>query len=236
MEYSYELKIPKERIAVLIGKSGEMKKKIEEETGIHIDVDSKEGDVKISSDDSLSLFIAKDIIRAISRGFNPEIAKLILKGDYVLEILQIEEYSGKSKKSAMRLKGRVIGQDGKSRGKIEQLTQTHISVYGKTIGIVGRAEDTSIARRAIESLLSGSTHTSVYRWLEKKQNEREREKFFEHRTDSKEYSLKKNAEKKDKKEELPLKEPVEKVSEDVDKKKPEENIEESSENSTYEDK
>ena len=32
VEYSYELKIPKDRVAVLIGKDGEVKKSIEEDT------------------------------------------------------------------------------------------------------------------------------------------------------------------------------------------------------------
>ena len=36
MEFSYELKIPKERVAVLIGKKGEIKKRIEDETSSKI--------------------------------------------------------------------------------------------------------------------------------------------------------------------------------------------------------
>ena len=44
-EYRYELKIPKDRIAVLIGKNGEVKREIEELTESRIEIDSKEGDV-----------------------------------------------------------------------------------------------------------------------------------------------------------------------------------------------
>ena len=40
-EFEYAIKIPKERVAVLIGKAGEVKKKIMQETGIEVDVDSK---------------------------------------------------------------------------------------------------------------------------------------------------------------------------------------------------
>jgi len=48
MDYNLELKIPKERVAVLIGKNGEVKKELEEYTSAKIEIDSKEGDVKIT--------------------------------------------------------------------------------------------------------------------------------------------------------------------------------------------
>lgn len=174
MEYSYELKVPKERIAVLIGVKGEIKQRIEEETRIKLFVDSKEGDVRLTGDDSLGLFSAREIIKAIARGFSPETALLLLKNDYAFELLNIGDYIGKSDKSATRLKGRVIGTEGKTRKHVEDLTETHISVYGKTIGIIGEVETVMLARRAIESLLAGATHSSVYKWLEKKKKELER--------------------------------------------------------------
>lgn len=174
MEYSYELKVPKERIAVLIGVKGDVKQKIEEDTNIKLSVDSKEGDVRISGEDSLGLFSAREIIKAIARGFSPEIALLLLKNDYAFELLNIGDYVGKSQKSATRLKGRVIGTEGKTRNRLEDITETHISVYGKTIGIIGEVETVMLARRAVESLLAGATHTSVYRWLEIKKKELER--------------------------------------------------------------
>jgi len=171
MEYSYELKIPKERIAVLIGKKGEVKKNIEEETHSIIHIDSKDGDVRITGDDSLGLFSAREIIKAIGRGFSPEIAIHILKSDYAFELLSIQDYVGKSQKKVTRLKARVIGSEGKTRKHIEDITETNLSVYGKTIAIIGEAENVMLARRAIETLLAGATHTSVYKWLEKKNKE-----------------------------------------------------------------
>jgi ribosomal RNA assembly protein len=178
MEFSYELKIPKDRIAVLIGKKGEIKQHIEEETNSKIHVDSKEGDIRITGNDSLGLFSAREIIKAIGRGFSPETALLILKSDYAFELLSLTDYIGKSDKSSRRLKARVIGTDGKTRKHIENTTETHLSVYGKTIGIIGEAEKVMIARRAIESILAGATHSSVYRWLEKKIKELERNRLL----------------------------------------------------------
>lgn len=174
MEFHYELKIPKDRIAVLIGKKGEVKRDIEEYTETRLKVDSTEGDVLIYGDDALGLFNAREMVRAISRGFNPEYARLLLKGDYSLEIINIRDYVGDSQKKSIRLKGRVIGQEGKARRTIEALTETYITIYGKTIAILGYPESVAHARKAIESLLAGSPHSHVYKWLENKRRENKR--------------------------------------------------------------
>ncbi len=165
-DYSYELKITKDRIAVLIGSEGSTKSELETETKSKISIDSNDGDVIISGRDPLTLFALREVIKAISRGFNPEIAKLLLKQDYVLEVISLNEYS-KEKTHQQRLKGRVIGADGKSRSTIENLTECYISVYGKTISMIGTVEMVGLAKRAVETLLSGSPHANVYKWLER---------------------------------------------------------------------
>jgi ribosomal RNA assembly protein len=174
-QYTYELKIPKERVAVLIGKDGETKKELESITKTTIQIDSKEGDVQLIGTDSIQLFLLKDVIRAIARGFNPELAKQLFKQDYVLEVLQLSDYV-KSKEQMPRLKGRVIGTSGKSRAIIEELTDTHVSVYGKTIAVLGFCDNVAVAKKALESLLTGSPHSSVFNWLEK---HRKQQKFTE---------------------------------------------------------
>jgi len=170
-EYLYELRIPKDRIAVLIGKEGKVKKEIEAETKTNIKVDSKEGDVFISGEDALGLYSCREVIMAVGRGFNPDIAKLLLKSDYCFELIDLKEWAGKSKETLLRKKGRIIGAEGKSRALIEELTESHICVYGRTIGIIGMPESSSIAREAIEKILGGSPHSTVYRFLEKKRRE-----------------------------------------------------------------
>jgi ribosomal RNA assembly protein len=178
-EFMYELRIPKERIAVLIGREGEVKKDLEEQTKTKLKVDSREGDVFISGTDALGLYTAREIVKAVGRGFNPEVAKQLLKQDYVLELIETTEYTNKSKNTLLRLKGRVIGKEGKSRKLIEELTESDISVYGKTVAIIGPSEAVSLARQAIISLLRGSTHANVYKWLEKKRRELKKRELME---------------------------------------------------------
>ena len=170
VEYQYEIKVPKERVAILIGKKGEIKKKLEETTGITLDIDSKEGDVFVKGEDALHLYTAREIIRAIARGFNPDVALLLMKGEYVLEVINLADVA-KSQANLQRIKGRVIGSGGKTRRLIEELSEVHMSVYGKTICILGESENIYIAKTAIQNLLKGSPHSSVYRWLEKKRHE-----------------------------------------------------------------
>lgn len=171
MEFSYEVKIPKDRVAVLIGVKGKVKKKIEKTLNIEMTIDSKEGDVVLQGDDSLLLVTAQNIVKAIGRGFNPDIALELLGEESYLEIIDISDYSGESKTKLTRLKSRIIGTGGKARKTIEKLTDTNIIIYGKTIGIIGNYESVSLARKAFESLLGGSRHSGVYSWLEKHRKE-----------------------------------------------------------------
>lgn len=169
-EFSYELKIPEERVGVLIGTDGETKKELEEATGSKLDI-SKEGDVIITGTEGLLLYTTKEIVLAIARGFNPKIALLLLKQDYAFEIINMKDVAGKSKNTMQRLKGRVIGKGGKAREEIERLTDCNISVYGKTIGIIGEQVQVMVAREAVAMLLSGSMHKTVFQFLEKKKKE-----------------------------------------------------------------
>ena len=173
-EFLYELRIPKERVPVLIGKDGEVKRRIEEDTHSRMEIDSKEGDVFLRGSEAIPLFTAREIVMAIGRGFSPGNALLLLKTDYIFEIINLRDYSGKSKNTMERLKGRVIGKDGKARRTIEDLSEAAITVFGKTIGIIADAEGASMARYAIESLLQGSTHANVYKWLETKRRQLKR--------------------------------------------------------------
>jgi ribosomal RNA assembly protein len=171
-----EVKIPYERVAVLIGKSGEVKKRLEKKMNVKIEVDSEEGDVVVSGE-SLPVFEVVNVVKAIGRGFNPEVAELLLNEEYNFDLINISDFAGRSKKTAMRLKGRVIGQDGKARKMIESMTHTWISVYGKTIGVIGKIEEVAMSRQAVEMLLEGAPHGNVYKWLEDKKREHMRRKF-----------------------------------------------------------
>ncbi len=192
-EFSYQIKIPKDRIAVLIGKKGEIKKQVEENTKTKLTIDSKEGEITVSGEDAVLLYSTRDIIRAIGRGFNPELALLLLKQDYAFEMINLPDFENPSQLN--RIKGRVIGTNGRTRELIEEFTESYVSVYGKTICIIGTIESVTMARRAIEMLIKGSPHSNVYRWLERIKRELKRREY----EDKFEYHLRKPNTDQDKK-------------------------------------
>ncbi|VVB61747.1 Polyribonucleotide nucleotidyltransferase [uncultured archaeon] len=167
------LKIPENRVAVLIGTGGATKKKIEKEFKCRLRV-SSEGDIEIIAKDTANALRGREAVMAIARGFSPEHAMLLKSEENVLEILSLPDY-GISEKSMERYKSRLIGTRGKARANIEELTKTSISIYGKTVAIIGAPENVKNARNAIELLLSGKTHVTSYIFLRK---QKEKEEWF----------------------------------------------------------
>ena len=49
---------------------------------------------------------------------------------------------------------------------MENLSNSNITVYGKTVSIIGEPMQLKLAINAIESLLSGSMHGHVYKKIE----------------------------------------------------------------------
>ncbi|HDI10387.1 MAG TPA: RNA-processing protein [Euryarchaeota archaeon] len=172
-DYREYLRIPRERVGLVIGEGGKVKKEIERLTSTKITV-SSDGEVIIEPkgelDDPLAVWKARDVIRAIARGFSPEKAMDIVKKDLVLEIINLEEFLS-TRKAIMRQKARVIGREGKAKAKIEETTGTSISIHGKTVSIIGQPEEVELAREAIIKLLRGSPHGSVYKYLERRKRE-----------------------------------------------------------------
>ncbi|RME31860.1 RNA-processing protein [Candidatus Woesearchaeota archaeon] len=164
--YAYEVRVPKERVAVIIGQRGAVKRALQQHADLRLHIDSAEGLVTLEGEDSIKLFSALQVIKAIARGFNPDVAQLLLRQDYVLEQLKLNEYA-KTKEAMQRLKGRVIGMKGKSRERIENLTECFVSVYGKTVSIIGPSEWANVAKRAVERLLEGQMHATVWKFLER---------------------------------------------------------------------
>jgi ribosomal RNA assembly protein len=172
------IKIPEERIGVLIGPGGSVKSLIEEKTTAQLDIDSETCSVAVASaEDPLKAMRVTDIVKAIGRGFSPERALPLLDDDMLmLDVLDLSKMVG-TKADMARIKGRIIGKDGKTREIMETLTGTKVSVYGKTVSLIGYPEQIRAARSAIEMLLEGAPHGNVYSFLEKKHQELAKEEL-----------------------------------------------------------
>src|SRR3989344_3930216 len=156
------VKIPEERMPVLIGNKGSTKRLIAKSTGTKIKI---EEDIVIEGE-SINVMTAENIVKAIGRGFSPLSAEKLLDEDCTLEIIELP----KNVHSAKRVRSRLIGTRGKCRRNIERLTGTSISVYGKTVAVIGSYAGAHLAAQAVNKIIKGIPHRSVYEFLEGKQN------------------------------------------------------------------
>lgn len=170
MEY---VRIPLGRVGVLVGTEGRVKKRIEEELGVKLTIDSDEGTVAIEnvSEDVLAGWKARDIITAIGRGINPYTALKLKSDEYTMEIIELVDLVGKSQKALARQKGRIIGTQGKTRKFIEEATGVSLSVFGKSVVILGSIDEVWAAKEAVVKLATGMPHGVVYKILQKKARE-----------------------------------------------------------------
>jgi len=172
--------IPRERVGVLIGPKGSVKSTIEQKLFVDLDIDSDTGSVyigvKTSSLDPSSALRAKDLVLAIGRGFSPSRAFSLFNDDYSFDIVDLHDYFGKNEAEIRRVDGRIIGREGKARRNLEELTGTLISVSGHTVSIIGTFESVSMAKDALEKLIEGRQHGTVYKFLRKKRGQVKKEK------------------------------------------------------------
>jgi len=176
------VKIPKERVGVLIGPDGKVKEHIEEKLKVKLEIDGEQGNVTINLDENAGdpslLFRTKDVVTAIGRGFSPEHAfRLIRDEDAVFDVIDLRTIFGRSESDIKRIKGRIIGMNGKTRRIIEELTSANVVVYGFTVGIIGTFEQADAARNAIQMLIEGCQHHSVYNFLAKKRREMKKQRL-----------------------------------------------------------
>ncbi|MFC3477959.1 KH domain-containing protein [Halobacterium litoreum] len=166
------VKIPQDRIGALIGDGGETLRRIEQAAEVDLDVDSQNGSVAIDQvGDPIRGMQAPDIVKAIGRGFKPDEALSLLDDEMrMFETIDIER-AARNDNDLRRKKGRLIGEDGRTRELMEELTGATVVIYGSTFGVIGQPNEVDVARSAAEMLLDGAPHGAVYSFLERKRAE-----------------------------------------------------------------
>ena len=158
-----EVLIPNERVAVLIGKRGETKKKISKLCHVTLKID---GNLVSIEGEPIDVIKAESIIYAIGRGFSPKNSLKLLDEDFFIDTVELP----RNKKALERIRARIIGTDGYVKKYIENSTDTTISVYGKTACVIGR--DTDDAVEAIKMIVKGSRLNTVFKFLKKRKEEK----------------------------------------------------------------
>ena len=166
-------RVPKDRIAVIIGAKGVTAKAIRRAAGCkEFNIDSDSGDIEVlwgevGSYDPVKAMKLPDVVKAIGRGMAPNAAVTLLEDNHFFELVDLRDFVGKRSNQQRRIRARIIGREGKIRKLIENLTQTQISIYNSTVVLVGEEGGLYSARHAIEMLAGGSEHGSVISFLER---------------------------------------------------------------------
>ena len=152
------IQIPQERLPILIGRHSAIKNIIEAKTQTAITAGES---VEITGPPE-QVFLAKNVVKAIARGFDPQQALLLADEEYELTVISL---GNESKNTQQRLLGRVIGRAGQAKKNIEKSCTCHIAVYGKTVSVISHLDDHKKATQTIEDLLAGHTHAYAFKRL-----------------------------------------------------------------------
>ncbi|MEM0014473.1 MAG: KH domain-containing protein [Zestosphaera sp.] len=178
------LRVRPERLGVLIGEEGKSLKELENKTQTVITVDSVNSNVVIEAATPRTpadmLLRASDFIKAVDSGFNPEKAWRLLEEDTILVLINLKEVVGDAPNHLYRVKARIIGEEGRVRANIEQLTGSDISVYDDVVAIIGDYEGAYLAREAVEMIVQGREHSTVYKYLNRRARELKRKRLTEY--------------------------------------------------------
>ena len=180
MSFEQSVRVPLERIGAVIGKGGSTRKSFEEELGVVLSVDSKSGSVVVKCDsiEKGDPMKAVRVVEAIGRGFSPQRAHRLLGEEVAFEVIDLRDFAGKSVNALGRIRGRIIGVNGKSRRVIEELTGCYLSVYGRSVALIGEPTEMRLAMEAVKMLASGSPHRTVYNMLQKARTKRKMERML----------------------------------------------------------
>lgn len=166
------VKIPQDRIGVLIGDGGATMREIEAQAEVRLNIDSETGSVEVESvGDPVRGLKGPDIVQAIGRGFAPDDALTLLDDEMMMfELIDIGAAT-RNKSDLKRKKGRLIGENGRTRQLMAELSGAAVVIYGTTLGAIGTPKQVEVVRSASEMLLDGAPHGAVYSFLERKHNE-----------------------------------------------------------------
>ncbi|MEK6873698.1 MAG: KH domain-containing protein [Nanoarchaeota archaeon] len=128
-------------------------------SGRNISVDGKEVDE----------YFASRVIEALDYPFFPEDALLLKDENYMLEVLDIKDYTRRKDFGVIR--GRIIGTNGRTLRVLRDLTGCEIVVENNNVAIIGKAEHILGAVQAVISLIQGSKQGNVYARLEHRNKE-----------------------------------------------------------------
>jgi arCOG04150 universal archaeal KH domain protein len=146
--------------------------KLKELSGAEITYDENTKNFNVdSSQNPYDAMKVISVIRAIGLGFSVDESLKLLSDDYMLDVIDLKQSVGSNPETLRRIKGRIIGENGKAKKIIQEYTGVSISITDHFVAIIGIYDQVQIARKAIELLIEGKEHSTVYKYLDKAEAE-----------------------------------------------------------------
>lgn len=141
---------------------------VDKKYGARVEVDEKQLYIKITPLENVnveSLLKLRQMATAVALGFTPEQAVQLENDEYTLAVINLKEYTDKPN-HLRRIMGRIIGEGGRARHMIENLAEVYMVVGDYYVAILGKLENVEIAKRAVEMLIEGKKHGTVYKFIQ----------------------------------------------------------------------
>lgn len=157
------LQVPDDRLDLL---DDSVLDRLEKTTGASVSIDAQSKSVSVQHEDSVAEMDTSEVIRAISRGFEPHTAMRLAQEQLVrFEEINVREKT-RNAKEFRRQKGRIIGENGRTRELLEELSGADVRVYDNYVSIIGTVMEVKTVRMAVNRLTNGEPHAGVYAFLE----------------------------------------------------------------------
>jgi len=138
------------------------RKKLEKILNLKISNRGKEVNIKGLPEDE---YVGEQVIDALNQGFSFSNAISIKTEDKILEIMNIKKYTNKA--NLKRIRGRIIGRDGRVLKTLSTLTDSSIELKENHIAIISSPENLERVVQALVAIIKGAKHGAVYMNLEK---------------------------------------------------------------------
>ena len=137
------------------------RKDLEKELEVKIENKGKEITITGTPDKE---YIAEQVLEAVGMGFPINVALMIKEDDVIMEKINVKQFTKRN--DLLRIRGRIIGTEGKTKKTISHLADCFIEMRDNDIAILGYPENVEIAKEAIISIIRGAKQANAYAYLE----------------------------------------------------------------------
>jgi ribosomal RNA assembly protein len=144
-----------------------------------IQIDEAAGSLIIKGKDNKSdVLKVRDFVIALDNCVDENIAKEILKKDLMLYLIDLKDIV--SKDEVKRIMARIIGEGGKIKAKISEITGCHITINDSRILLIGNFDEVEYAKQAIQIIVDGSPFARLFKYLDKVKREKQLKQIEEY--------------------------------------------------------